>query len=462
MGRLDEVLGHFQQAVRLEPKSALAHNDLGVALQAKGQLDQALYHLQQAVRLEPKYALAHTNLGGALQAKGRLDEALDQYQQGVQLEPESVLAHSRLGGALRDEGRLEEAIDHFQQAVRLDPKSARAYSTLGSCLYAAARAAIRTASGQASEKAPLDEPERARLRRQALDWLRANLELRTKLLKDGQAVTWSLAPWQTDPALSSVRDPAVLAKLPDADRAQWQRLWTDVAANRAADPVEQGRAHAARRDWAQAADCYKQALTRGSTDNGIFWFEYAAVLLLCGDRPGYARACARMVDRCGQATDLRAYHVARASTLAPDAVADGARPGRLAHKELTTNAGQFWSLTEQGALHYRAGRFQQAVPLFEQSLRADPKPGRAVLNWLWLALAHQRLGKAEEARRWLGKAQTWLDQYGDGMPVRANEELGLDRHNWLEAHVLRCEAEVLLGSKPAKHQESEPPNPPEK
>ena len=64
---------------------------------------------------------------------------------------------------------------------------------------------------------------------------------------------------------------------------------------------------------------------------------------------------------------------------------------------------QFWSLTEQGALAYRAGRFQEAVSLFEQSLKADSPPGRAVVNWAWLALASQRLGKAEEARRWLGQ-----------------------------------------------------------
>jgi tetratricopeptide (TPR) repeat protein len=92
------------------------------------------------------------------------------------------------------------------------------------------------------------------------------------------------------------------------------------------------------------------------------------------------------------------------------------QPGGLTETELKAAAGQFWSLTEQGALHYRAGRFQEAVPLFEQSLRANSKAGAAVLNWLWLALTHQRLGKAEEARRWLGKAQAWLDQHGDRLP----------------------------------------------
>jgi hypothetical protein len=84
--------------------------------------------------------------------------------------------------------------------------------------------------------------------------------------------------------------------------------------------------------------------------------------------------------------------------------------------------------------------------LFEQSLQADPKPGRAVLNWLWLALANQRLGKGEEARRWLNKARAWLDQYRDGMPASADEEFGLHLHNWLEAHVLRREAEALIKS----------------
>ena len=170
----------------------------------------------------------------------------------------------------------------------------------------------------------------------------------------------------------------------------------------------------------------------------------AALLGGCGGgRPGYVKACAHLVDRCGKDKGPRSYHVARACTLAPHAVAHLSLPGRLAEKELQ-GAREFWSLTEQGALAYRAGRFQEAVPLFAQSLKADATPGRAVLNWLWLALANQRLGKAEEARRWLGKAQAWLDQYGDGMPARAEAEVGLHLHNWLEAHVLRREAEALI------------------
>jgi serine/threonine-protein kinase len=367
--------------------------------------------------------------------------------------PQDFWINYELGWALRQSQRSDEALGFFRVALALRPESSLAQNAFGVTLranswlfYSAARAAVRASADRESPGTRLGEQERVGLRRQGLDWLRICLELKTKLLKDGKAANWGwmLSDWQTDPALASVRDQAALTKLPDAERDQWQRLWADVAALLAADLLEQGRANAARRDWQKAADCYARAMLRGPTDDGHIWFEYAAVLLLCGDRPGYANTCAQMVQQYGPTPNLRAYHVARACTLAPDAVTETSRPGRLAETELKDNARQFWSLTEQGALHYRAGRFQQAVALFEQSLRADPTPGKAVLNWLWLALAQQRLGKPEEARRWLDKATVCLDRYPEGMPARAEEELGLHLHNWLEAHVLRREAEALI------------------
>jgi hypothetical protein len=116
----------------------------------------------------------------------------------------------------------------------------------------------------------------------------------------------------------------------------------------------------------------------------------------------------------------------------------------LAPFELQTNATAFWSLTEQGALACRAKQYNTAIELVEQSLQADAKPGTAVLNWLWLALAYQKLGAKVEGRYWLDKAGAWLDSLGGSRPADAETKLGLHRHNWLEAHVLRHEAEALF------------------
>src|SRR5262249_44332941 len=86
---------------------------------------------------------------------------------------------------------------------------------------------------------------------------------------------------------------------------------------------------------------------------------------------------------------------------------------------------------------------RRSLPLFAQSIKVEPRPGAAVLNWLWLALAHHGLGNDVEARRHFKKGDDWLSRVGDHFPTRA-ESLRLDRHNWLEAHILRREAAILL------------------
>jgi hypothetical protein len=40
----------------------------------------------------------------------------------------------------------------------------------------------------------------------------------------------TLAKWQGDTDLVGVRDKDALAKLPEAEREAWQKLWADVAA----------------------------------------------------------------------------------------------------------------------------------------------------------------------------------------------------------------------------------------
>ena len=183
---------------------------------------------------------------------------------------------------------MAEAIDHLQQAVRLEgEKPTEIRRRLVLYRYEAACANVESAAGQGHEDDAAKRAGASRQRRQALDWLRANLELTAKLRNDGEVLAWSLATWLSDPALASVRDPAALAKLPDAERESWQRLWTDVAASIAADPLEQGRERAGRRQWDRAVDGYARSLTRGPTESGDFWFEYAALSLLSGDRPAY-------------------------------------------------------------------------------------------------------------------------------------------------------------------------------
>src|SRR5262249_43488727 len=153
----------------------------------------------------------------------------------------------------------------------------------------AACSAVRAAADVDSDEGPLTDAERAGLRRQALDWLRADLALWAKQRAGGKAAAAALRKWQTDTALTAGRDRAPLGQLPADEGEQWQRLWADVDAVVAADPMEQGRGYAGRREWGRAAEYYARALKVSPTDDGHFWFEYASVLLLSDDRPGYAK-----------------------------------------------------------------------------------------------------------------------------------------------------------------------------
>src|SRR5262249_35807501 len=91
------------------------------------------------------------------------------------------------------------------------------------------------AAGKGEDASKLAEKERNRLRKQALDWLRADLAARQKQLQSwwpGEPATAraALAQWQQDSNLAAIRDSAALADLPASERAACEKLWADVAA----------------------------------------------------------------------------------------------------------------------------------------------------------------------------------------------------------------------------------------
>jgi hypothetical protein len=100
--------------------------------------------------------------------------------------------------------------------------------------YNAACAAALAAAG-AGKDAPPSDADRARLRGKALGWLRAEFDAWAKALDGGDprarpAFASILQHWKVDPDLASLRDANALAKLPEAERKDWQALWADVDA----------------------------------------------------------------------------------------------------------------------------------------------------------------------------------------------------------------------------------------
>jgi hypothetical protein len=136
---------------------------------------------------------------------------------------------------------VQQTLQHWQKDPDLDSVGgAKALVQLPEAeraawqqLFALAEPSAGTATGQGEDAAKLQDKERARLRQQALGWLRADLALWTKQLGSGQAADRAemqrvLRHWQKDTDLESVRAAKALAALPPAERASWQQLWADI------------------------------------------------------------------------------------------------------------------------------------------------------------------------------------------------------------------------------------------
>ena len=174
-GTLAEAVGHFQQAVDLDPDFALAWVGLADSLylhmlyasssrdegflNMKTAVDEALeldasvgeayatlavYEGQykhdtaaadeaykRALELNPNYATAYQWYGTFLANTGREEEGLDRKRQAQVLDPLSAIISLSIGMTLDRLGRPEEALSAYKAAIEIDPGFANAYERVG-------------------------------------------------------------------------------------------------------------------------------------------------------------------------------------------------------------------------------------------------------------------------------------------------------------------------------------------
>jgi eukaryotic-like serine/threonine-protein kinase len=119
----------------------------------------------------------------------------------------------------------------YAAAFAADPRLAKDLKV--GCRYRAACAAALAGCGDGADGAKLSEEERARWRKQARVWLRADLDARANQLEEGPAaerakVQQTLAAWRVDPGLAGLRDPDALERLPPAERQDCRALWSEL------------------------------------------------------------------------------------------------------------------------------------------------------------------------------------------------------------------------------------------
>lgn len=132
-----ETLWRYVLAV--EPRSSVAHNDLGNILVKRGEMKASIEEYRQAIRFKPRSGIYHFNLANVLVNQGQTDEAIEEYRYAVYYAPYFSRAYFNLAYHLTSKGELDEAIEMYRRAVREDPSYSRAYNNLGRILVGRGR-----------------------------------------------------------------------------------------------------------------------------------------------------------------------------------------------------------------------------------------------------------------------------------------------------------------------------------
>jgi tetratricopeptide (TPR) repeat protein len=224
-----EAEAEYREAIRLRPDDPKAHHNLGNVLRARKKFPEAEAEYREAIRLRPGYPEDHCSLGNVLHDQKKLPRAEAEYREAIRLKPDYVEAHCSLGIVLAQQKKFAKALAVFEEAMRLNPTAAADPASF--LRYNAACVAVLLAAGHDAEAKELAEPERAQFRSKALGWLRDDLAAWTKVPDRGKRlIAEKMRDWQADPDFATVRDADALAKLPEAERAEWHKLWQDVDA----------------------------------------------------------------------------------------------------------------------------------------------------------------------------------------------------------------------------------------
>ena len=142
-GDLDCSASAFEQALRLEPRSAAAHFDLGLIRQRQQQPATAIKEFELALQYEPGLLPARCALGWALQDPVR---AKQEFHEALAANPHLVCALNGMAQVLAEQKHYDAAVRYWRQAVKLQPDEPGMQLSLATAIYKAAQLTARGAS----------------------------------------------------------------------------------------------------------------------------------------------------------------------------------------------------------------------------------------------------------------------------------------------------------------------------
>ncbi len=104
--------------VTLERGSLLAH---------KGEYEKAAVDYDEAIKINPRNALAYVFRAGTLDDLGESDDALKDYAEAIRINPREYFAYCYRGASFFRQGEFQNALTDFAKAIEMNPTRPDAY-----------------------------------------------------------------------------------------------------------------------------------------------------------------------------------------------------------------------------------------------------------------------------------------------------------------------------------------------
>ena len=168
-GHVSEAMPLLEEAVRLDPKLAMAHQNLGLARLFDGQRGAAQDSFSQAIALDPKngltrYLRAYLNFTGGFSGtgSGHDPQIEDDLRQSIAIDPNFAPPYSLLAVYLAaGDEKLPEALAMAQKAVSMEPGNATYEFSLAQVLGRMRRFDAAQIAAQRARANAIDPRDRA-------------------------------------------------------------------------------------------------------------------------------------------------------------------------------------------------------------------------------------------------------------------------------------------------------------
>jgi arylsulfatase A-like enzyme/Flp pilus assembly protein TadD len=120
-GDMDGAEKQLRDALKLDPKNAVAVHDLGIICYKRGELKEAASLIEQAVRMEPSSPIPRQHLGMVYLDLERDEDAATVLEAAAALDPGDADIRLGYGLALQRTGNLTGALQQYREALKLNP-----------------------------------------------------------------------------------------------------------------------------------------------------------------------------------------------------------------------------------------------------------------------------------------------------------------------------------------------------